>query len=101
MEYHIKYRPIRPRSPHLNGKVERSQRTDWDEFYSTVDLDSPELESLLEEWQNYYNCERPHGSLNNHTPWEVWLGLAALTPLTEEVFAAYDPSKEYIQDQNY
>ena len=101
MEYHIKYRPIRPRSPHLNGKVERSQRTDWDEFYSTVDLDSPELESLLEEWQSYYNCDRPHGSLNNQTPWEVWLGLAAQTPWAEEVFAAYDPSKEYIQDQNY
>ena len=38
MECHIKFRPIRPRSPHLNGKVERSQRTDWDEFYSTVDF---------------------------------------------------------------
>lgn len=25
---HIKFRPIRPHSPHLNGKVERSQRTD-------------------------------------------------------------------------
>lgn len=37
-EYGIKFRPIKPRSPHLNGKVERSQRTDWEEFYSIVDL---------------------------------------------------------------
>jgi len=29
----IKFRPIKPRSPHLNGKVERSQKTDKSEFY--------------------------------------------------------------------
>lgn len=33
MELKIKYRPTKPRSPHLNGKVERTQRTDLDEFY--------------------------------------------------------------------
>jgi len=27
-KYAIKFRPIKPRAPHLNGKVERSQRTD-------------------------------------------------------------------------
>jgi putative transposase len=31
MEYAIKFRPVKPASPHLNGKVERSQRTDLDE----------------------------------------------------------------------
>ncbi|SAL58122.1 Integrase core domain protein [Caballeronia turbans] len=30
----IKFRPIPPRSPHLNGKVERSQLTDLNEFWS-------------------------------------------------------------------
>lgn len=30
LEYEIKFRPIKPRSPHLNGKVERShQTTGW------------------------------------------------------------------------
>ena len=29
MKYSIKFRPIKPRSPHLNGKVERSQQTDF------------------------------------------------------------------------
>ena len=38
MEYGIKFRPIKPPSPHLNGKVERSQRTDIEEFYATPDL---------------------------------------------------------------
>lgn len=33
MRERIRFRPIRPRSPHLNGKVERSQRTDLDEFW--------------------------------------------------------------------
>ena len=38
MEYGIKFRPIKPGSPHLNRKVERTQRADLDEFYSTVDI---------------------------------------------------------------
>lgn len=33
----IKFRPIKPRSPHLNGKVERGHKTDLQEFYNTVD----------------------------------------------------------------
>ena len=28
MKYSIKFRPVKPGSPHLNGKVERSQQTD-------------------------------------------------------------------------
>jgi hypothetical protein len=35
--------PIPPRSPHLNGKVERAQKTLLDEFYVTAELDSPML----------------------------------------------------------
>ena len=43
MEYGIKFRPLKPASPHLNGKVERSQRTDLEEFYPTVDLRAEDL----------------------------------------------------------
>ena len=49
MDYGIKFRPIRPGSPHLNGKVERSQKTDKLEFYATQDLDDPELPDRLSE----------------------------------------------------
>ena len=38
MEYGIKFRPNKPASPHLNGKVERSQKTDLEEFYALADL---------------------------------------------------------------
>lgn len=38
MDYSIKFRPVKPGSPHLNGKVERSQKTDLEEFYNTVDI---------------------------------------------------------------
>ena len=54
MDYAIKFRPIKPRSPHLNGKVERSQKTDWEEFYSTVDLADLDLNEKLRQWQDYY-----------------------------------------------
>ena len=43
MRWGIKFRPVKPRSPHLNGKVERAQKTDLSEFYSTVPLDRPDL----------------------------------------------------------
>lgn len=49
MEYYgIKFRPIKPASPHLNGKVERSQRTDIEEFYATVNLKAPDLSQQLQ-----------------------------------------------------
>ena len=54
-EYNIKFRPNKPASPHLNGKVERSQKTDKMEFYATVDIANANLDSLLAEWQHYYN----------------------------------------------
>jgi transposase InsO family protein len=70
MEYAIKFRPNKPASPHLNGKVERSQKTDLEEFWETVDIASPDLEKQLDDWQVYYNGFRPHSSLRGQTPWE-------------------------------
>lgn len=101
LDWGIKFRPIKPASPHLNGKVERSQRTDLDEFYSTVDLKASNLEDLLAEWQHYYNWDRPHGSLGGKTPIERLTELADKTLLWEEVSAKFDPTKERIQEQNY
>jgi transposase InsO family protein len=48
LEWAIKFRPIKPRSPHLNGKVERSQKTDLDEFWSSVDLKEDDLQEKLD-----------------------------------------------------
>ena len=71
MALHIKFRPTKPRSPHHlgvsplaeYGKVERTQLTDLEEFYSQVDLKTPDLVEQLQQWQEYYNRERRHGSL--------------------------------------
>jgi transposase InsO family protein len=101
MQYAIKFRPIRPASPHLNGKVERSQHTDLDEFYPTVDPKSPDLQQRLLEWQDHYNQYRPHGSLNGRTPWEAWLERVALAPFHDDVEASYDDSTERIRHPDY
>jgi len=101
MAYGVKFRPIRPRSPHLNGKVERSQRTDVEEFYSTTDLADPQLSEKLEQWQFYYNWHRPHGSLNGKAPIDRLCELGSKTPLWDDVEASYDRAKERIQEQNY
>jgi transposase InsO family protein len=68
LEYHIKFRPTKPGSPHLNGKVERAQKTVLNEFYATADMKSSDLVDQLQEWQHFYNWHRPHGSLNGKTP---------------------------------
>jgi transposase InsO family protein len=101
MEYGIKFRPIKPASPHLNGKVERSQRTDLEEFYPTVDLKAPDLSDRLREWQDYYNQDRLYGSLNGRTPWQVWCERLRVTPFMDEVEASYDRSVERIRHPVY
>ena len=97
----IKFRPIKPGSPHLNGKVERSQKTDLSEFYPTIDFTDPELDMRIEEWQFFYNWYRPHGSLKSQTPMEKACGLLNKTPYWTDVHEAYDPTKEHIQEKNY
>jgi transposase InsO family protein len=102
MKFSIKFRPIKPGSPHLNGKVERSQKTDFDEFYSTVDLKASDLEDQLQEWQHFYNWHRPHGSHGGLTPMDKYFQVSNKTPFWDEVSDNYDDSKEErLQEQNY
>ena len=62
---------IRVRTPRLNGKVERSHRTDKEEFYQLLSYtDDVDLNEKLEEWQNFYNYHRPHSALSGKTPYE-------------------------------
>jgi transposase InsO family protein len=65
---------IKPATPRLNGKVERSHRIDAEEFYrmlSGVIVDDAELfNAKLQEWEHFYNFERPHGGLGGQTPYE-------------------------------
>ncbi|MEU8234999.1 IS481 family transposase [Actinoplanes sp. NPDC048967] len=65
---------IKPASPHLNGKVERSHRIDAEEFYrmlaGVVIDDTGVFNDKLREWEDYYNYHRPHGALDGQTPYE-------------------------------
>jgi transposase InsO family protein len=65
---------IRPATPRLNGKVERSHRIDSEEFYRLLDGvvidDAGVFNDRLKEWEDYYNFHRPHGSLGGQTPYE-------------------------------
>ncbi len=67
-----------PRSPKLNGSVERAQRTHKEEFYQLVELPDTigELRQKLRAWETVYNTERPHQALNYQTPvayYNQWL----------------------------
>lgn len=67
---------IKPRTPQLNGKVERSHRTDDTEFYQLLTYtDDVDLNSKLEAWESFYNYHRPHMSLDGKTPYEVMRSL--------------------------
>jgi transposase InsO family protein len=61
-----------PRSPKLNGCVERGNRTHREEFYEVYDLEwtARELRPDLLNWEVVYNTVRPHQSLGYLTPQE-------------------------------
>jgi transposase InsO family protein len=61
-----------PRSPKLNGHVERAQRTHSEEFYDLYmgELDLHSVNKALLEWEYFYNNVRPHHSLALMTPGE-------------------------------
>jgi len=100
MDWQIKFRPNRPGAPHLNGKVERAQKTVLDEFYALVDLDDPELSLRLSEWQHFYNWFRKLGSIGT-TPTEKLSQLYSKTPFWDEIEEFFDPDKEYIRAFSY
>lgn len=62
---------IKPASPRLNGKVERSHLTDQREFYQILDYTGDvDLRKKLAQWEDYYNFLRPHSAHMGKTPYE-------------------------------
>ena len=65
---------IKPKTPRLNGKVERSRRIDDEEFYRLLDGvvidDAQVFNQKLQEWEDFYNFNRPHGGLDGQTPYD-------------------------------
>ena len=62
-----------PRSPKLNGRVERANRTHTEEFYEVYELPwtVASLNVRLREWEQVYNHIRPHWALDYLTPAQV------------------------------
>jgi transposase InsO family protein len=67
----IRHVYIKARTPQLNGKVERSHRSDQQEFYQLLSYkDDVDLEAKLAEWEAFYNFARPHGAHGGKSPYE-------------------------------
>lgn len=68
----IKHQLIRAYTPRLNGKVERSHRSDQESFYNHLKFETyDELKRKMMKWNIRYN-DRPHASLTNRDGKKVW-----------------------------
>ena len=74
MDRGIRHTYIKPATPRLNSKVERSDRIDSEEFYRMLNgivIDDTDLfGDKLQQWEDYYKFDRPHGALGGQTPYE-------------------------------
>ena len=69
-----------PRSPELNGHVERNNGAWRYEFYATWDLDTDNLDDTnrwIDAFADEFNTFRPHNALDGQTPAEYLLSLTA------------------------
>ncbi len=71
-----------PRSPKLNGAVERAQRTHTEEFYEVYELPwtATALNQHARQWEHTYNTVRPHQALGYLTPAEFLAHHARCAP---------------------
>jgi len=68
----------RPGTPTDNAFVERSHRTDNEEFYRVLNLatyNTKQLNKRTQEWVTYYNMLRPHSSCNYLPPFKYYLSV--------------------------
>jgi putative transposase len=66
----IKLFVLPPKSPEINGAVERCNGSWHYEFYAVYDLPTrlDHLNPLIDAFQHRYNTHRPHGALGGRTP---------------------------------
>lgn len=69
----IKHKLNRPAHPESNGRVERSHRTDEEEFYRVNPVNNPKLWQLrVPSWEYRYNYQRPHSALGYLAPYQFY-----------------------------
>jgi transposase InsO family protein len=71
----VGHRYVKPQTPLAStARVERSHRIDAEEFYRLLDGavvdDARILKDKLQEWEDYYNYDRPLGGLGGQTSYE-------------------------------
>jgi hypothetical protein len=64
-----------------------------------ADLKGADLADKLAEWQTFW--QRPHGALGGRAQIDRVCKLLPKTPLTEQVWDAYDPSREPVRTQDF
>lgn len=81
-EINVRHKLIPPGEKELQGKVERSHRTDDEEFYRTIKkrLNLIKLREKGKRWLNFYNFKRRHSSIGKKTPAEFTLDRLKLYP---------------------
>jgi hypothetical protein len=90
----ITHRLIKVRTPELNGKVERSHKTDGERFYSRFTfVDEHRLNHALQHvWMPEYNEQRPHSSLGGMTPMDFLR--KRLQEIANGKFKDYEPKPD-------
>lgn len=78
------HRLIPPRTPRLNGRVERSHQTDEQEFYRRPPYRTRvQLERAFRRWLWQYNHLRPHDALGGRTPFEALRAFSEYTAIPQ------------------
>lgn len=70
----LRHHLIHKSTPNENAVIERSFRTDEEEFFFMMEKtpkDYDELRSMFSDWLHEYNHERPHLGIDLKTPYEV------------------------------
>lgn len=71
----IEHKLSRPGTPKHNGFVERSHKTDEEEFYGLINVTKLGIEDIkakMKQWQDEYNLTRRHSSCNNLPPMDYF-----------------------------
>lgn len=81
-EVKIRHKLIPPGAKELQGKVERSHRTDDEEFYRTVKkrINLLELRKKGKRWLMFYNFKRRHSGIGRKTPGQFTIDRLKLYP---------------------